>query len=754
MADRNSLRIPRSRYAPSRNSSARSSALYEDYRQPTASHALRAVDSRFSLNEHFAASRQEYEFGDDDASSIFDRATLASDAGDGLGDLTVAGDGKGKEEDLELDGDCYDILCLPRAAGLTSDQIRRAYYRMFLLFYPENYPESLRPVAERCFARIQEAFETLIDPYRRADYNTRCIVEDDGSVDHNAGPSEYLLQYNQRGASTYSDLGIRFGADRETRGRRKISGGKGVRLRPLDFTLGHSVAVSLPAWKRGTEHNFRRTAKAVPLATDEETPNVEMPCSTLVVSGAVYGVVEEMSQMPITLLSDRYQPLMPAMGPGYEIVRLAERKMSPLVSVKIRQDFLNSSQRLDPTRVHWTKSSVEVATDVLPAPSVTTRLYHHITLPNTKQFTVLDASIGLSRLSQSALPRLTLGVQHRLRYGTAFVRADSGDWAVRSGQTCRFFTEFSKMSRTMSYVELPLTIAPSLEVGVTTERPSLSCHNDTLRHSKGIKRLDEELGKGSWTISASSTFGSVAGFMRYSKALPLLAFRSNPTRLEAEACSNIFRDRHLALRSLWSLGSLSSLGLEVGISTHSIHLSICWSRCNQRITIPLLLSQHALLPTRLLSWASAVCITSFAVASLLRGRNTPIDPSTIARQRQHADTLTALLAPSIDTLQKHRATQGGIVILSAKFGVQDDNGSWAGEEVADVTVAVAALVPAEGGGLVIPAGARKGRLPGFWDPAPGTDKVLHVRYTWRGKEAVVEVRGREELALPSNGNES
>jgi DnaJ family protein C protein 11 len=43
---------------------------------------------------------------------------------------------------------------------------------------------------------------------------------------------------------------------------------------------------------------------------------------------------------------------------------------------------------------------------------------------------------------------------------------------------------------------------------------------------------------------------------------------------------------------------------------------------------------------------------------------------------------------------------------------------------------------------------RKGCIPGFWDPAPAREKLLLVRYSWKGKEAVVAVKGEEELVLP------
>jgi DnaJ family protein C protein 11 len=157
----------------------------------------------------------------------------------------------------------------------------------------------------------------------------------------------------------------------------------------------------------------------------------------------------------------------------------------------------------------------------------------------------------------------------------------------------------------------------------------------------------------------------------------------------------------------------------------------------------------------------------------------------ITAHRAEADALTAVLATGVEARQERARRAGGLVIVSGKFG---ERGA-VGEEVADVSVALAALVvgfdgkedrdgsdgeggeggeggggdwgedgtDGEGGGLkrqgqggrlVIPAGVRKGRLLGFWDPAPGRRKVLRVVYLWRGREAVVEVEGREELRLP------
>ncbi|GJC88383.1 chaperone protein dnaJ [Colletotrichum liriopes] len=173
-----SLRVRRTRGGPSRNSSARSSAAWEDYsylhpvnyQQQQQHHSLRSASSRFSLNEQFAATRQEYEFGDDDASSIIERMTIASDLGD---DSTIAvNTGVGDADAPDgVEGDYYDLLCLAKDPSLTPDQIRRAYYRLVLYLHKDGLPENLHGVAQPYFNQVQRGFETLIDPHRRALYD-------------------------------------------------------------------------------------------------------------------------------------------------------------------------------------------------------------------------------------------------------------------------------------------------------------------------------------------------------------------------------------------------------------------------------------------------------------------------------------------------------------------------------------------------------------------------------------------------------
>lgn len=279
---------------------------------------------------------------------------------------------------------------------------------------------------------------------------------------------------------------------------------------------------------------------------------------------------------------------------------------------------------------------------------------------------------------------------------------------------------------------------------------------------------------GSWTASVGATSETVAGYLRYGRDI-LSSFspsqsavlppgnrthRGTGFRAEIELGSSRSRyasqqANYLALRALKRVGRFSKLGFEVGVSPSNLHLSLYWSRLGQRINIPFILAAKPSLSTELVFWATVLPFLGFGVAEIL-GRSRAQRKLKAAREhkskaklqeyvarcRAEADELTVVLANGVEPRQRLERQTGGLVILSAKYSVTGAPS----EEVADVTVAVAALV--DNGRLHIPQGLRKSRLLGFWDPAPLESKVLSVRYLYRGKEYSVEVAGKEELRLP------
>ncbi|KAK2005809.1 DnaJ domain-containing protein [Colletotrichum eremochloae] len=774
-----SLRVRRTRGGPSRNSSARSSAAWEDYsylhpvnyQQQLQHHSLHSVSSRFSLNEQFAATRQEYEFGDDDASSIIDRMTLASDLGD---DSTVAANTGAADPDAPdgAEGDYYDLLCLPKDPSLTPDQIRRAYHRLVLYLHKDGLPGNLHGIAQPYFDQVQRGFETLIDPHRRALYDATQLrdtmgapgvpLDEDYRYAYDLSLKEQLRQRAADVVQTSSDLGIRFDASKAIR--------EGSAVAPLDFTLSHSVTVGLPLLGRMVERTALATSqraasssKRVPsIALNEgeqagvdhpREPMMYLPPPQITLTGSVYGIVEEIYRVPLPLLVDRYQPLLPLTIPRKRIMQLAEQRPCPLISLKFRQDIIH---RTAEDRI--VKTAVEVESEVLPESSLTARVSHPIHLSNDPNPILLEGSMRSGRPWTATPPRVGVGIHRWMGAGTAYAIADSGDWSVWPGETIKFFTDFSQVSKNQLLTEFPMKTSASFEVGYTTspERMPSTGHEDSPRGECGIRGMDYENSDGSdgsWTVSASLTADTVAGYLRYGRDLPLPG--PGPARLELELCSNTLLDRYVAVRNLWTIGRFSKLGLELGVSPHSMHLSLYWSRLSQRLSIPVLLSpRDAGHNPSLLFYASVAPLVAFAARHFLwrkpkRARPAEVDlQAYVARKRAAADDVASLLAGAVEARQRVERQRGGLVVLSAKFGVKDEGGSgdWAAEEVADVTLAAAALV--EDGRLRIPAGVRKGSLLGFWDPAPLRRKALHVRYLWRGKESTVEVMGRDELVLP------
>lgn len=244
---------------------------------------------------------------------------------------------------------------------------------------------------------------------------------------------------------------------------------------------------------------------------------------------------------------------------------------------------------------------------------------------------------------------------------------------------------------------------------------------------------------------------------------------------------------HLAVRGLKRIGKTSRLGLELGVSgsSNAVVLSLYFSqRGGRRLLVPVMLfgndplfsTQHhqtSSYAARILFWSAflpalGLAAVDHALAAFRdhdakkKNKNGKTRSTSIARRaaarRAEADALVTLLAGPVLHQQRARRERGGLVILGAKFGALDDPASacdpaprWTAlDEVADVTVAVAALVMDDDdkGMLCIPAGLRKSKLLGFWDPRPGRTKWLVVRYSCGGREGTKAVRGREELRLP------
>ncbi|KAL8285480.1 hypothetical protein RB597_002512 [Gaeumannomyces tritici] len=840
-------------------------------------------------NDNFAATRSLFEI--DDASSFMSTARTHHDP-----DVVVDVPAEQavavllKEPLGYVSRDWFELLCLPRHGQPSPAQVRAAYARLFRLLDAELQEDESREMAAAYLTVAQAACEALVDPSRRAEYledlalraGETSLVGVDDHDDHvppSAVEAQRLLRLRRKrrllaSIESSTDLAVR--ADATSVTLASLTGPSPPDVRPLDFSLGHSTVVPLPALGR----LLAVALESLTLLDDEPGSELLLAAPKLTVSACSYGVLGDVSHIPTAVVTDRYQPMFSGPPARHRMVQLLINKISPLVTVGLRNELVRLPKRLDnpydshlrdndwspydlltipdpePTRV----LVVENELDLLPVPAVITRVAHTIELDGGNgadpiHFEALVTAPVLSSVWRR--PRAGVAVQRRLGFGTAFVCADSGELSFLSSllgddaATCAGVRTFSKNrlwgrglpEALLMSPALRAYVAPTVEIGYSSQAPGeLGLLGATGRPAtgpidRGFKGLDIEAAdaagaggpgssRGSWAVSAAATPGYATGYLRYGlelvSALPravtsMLPFDPKAYHMEMELCTPPAATTYplnlgsiyggcVAFRALRRVGARSSFGFEVGLSLSSFHLNLYWSRLAQRFRLPVLLRTNpsaggggvpggvSFVTPRLAFWSVLVPMLGLAALDLARlcsraGRVAAAREADkkraalsmtrdeladhVARRRAEADELTALLAVGAQARQQAERQRGGLVILAAKYGVPDvesDDALLASaappsrkqrptpfdpdHEVADVVVAVAALVQGGDdddeapGSLLIPAGLRKSRLLGFWDPAPLRTKVLQVRYAYRGREAFVEVRGREELRLP------
>ncbi|KAI1855577.1 hypothetical protein JX266_000442 [Neoarthrinium moseri] len=791
----------------SRNSSTRSSAVYnDDYMQPQGygNHGLRSTASRFSLNDQFAATAKEFEFGFDDGASTFDRMTIASEAVGAYDEANaaVAGPMVGGLDPSALQGrgrvhDYYDLLVLPLDAS--AQDIRKAYYRLFVLLYPESHPPKLRTAARAYFTLVQTAFETLIDPDPRLLHdlsNGRDVaLEHSAQLDPlclwHVEALRYLIDDLVANENGSLELGIRLDAVNTKLPTRP--GLKGSMLQPLDFALTQSISTSLPGLGNSIDAIVTKTAGLFRLGspgshlTQLEIDGKHLQSrvlasrrTLLTVRGFIAGFLQDLVSLPEPVVADPYRPNIPTHIPRERALQLLDGKLHPLVAVKLQHQLpprlVSGSDGFKRPRDGYEAGALlELEAGTLPKPSISVGITKQVNLPKDDTTSVCQLATSVSPWHRG-IPTVSATLQRPLSQGFIQCKMDSGDWVFDPDETCRAFTRFSRMSKRLLNLDFPTRIAPRVELDYTcgSSRSLASCIPDRSR-DRGLVSLDRSMGRdrihslGSWTVSTAAEPHYLGGSLRYSVDSSILSVVSNAirknssiksalkeprgVRFEAELSSSSIWARFIALRCLKQVGQFSKFGFEVGFSTYNLYLSLYWSRLGQRIRVPFLISSGPSVSPRILFWTTLVPFASFAVWDYIahRRRLNAIDRKErdqlhlLQEKRTEADDLTILMSANVEGKQEVERANRGLVILSAKYGIKTGE-SWGLEEVADVTTAVGALV--DNSQLHIPSNVNKNNILGFWDPVPGSAKTLHVRYLYQGKESTVEVVGQQALSLP------
>lgn len=792
----------------SRTSSNRSSTIIDDHLHPgsayTSSHGLRPMESRFSLNEQFAATRRDYEFGDDDAStyasSIWERATTGEEGGQDdtvvldhvqpLSDSVPEPSKRGAVRNRSY----YELLCLPDDTALPPRDIWKAYHRLSSILELEGQPPELGPVAQSLLDSVRQAFQTLIEPYRRVayDFSSRADSElsepvpyESNDTTYDDGLREAYLNLAAGEVVSSTDLGLRLDLSSSSRNSRTSGEQRWPAPSPVDLQLRQSTTLALPSL--GIE--FQRLATTTEDFVHRKLPfmqrrrgDISCAAPTVTVIGGAHGFLDEPYRL-IPALTDRYQPPGPSIHGPRHLEQLIASRFLPVLSLKLRQDFITKGTRSQGNKA-LPNTVVEVELAALPETAVTTRLAHAVDLPDGGEPLDVELCVAKYTRTSKSPPAVGLALQRRIASGTGFLTIDAGDWMLRPAEECLQFSQFSTLTKRFVNTRNPFRSAPTVEVGYTVGSYDMGLRSGrglTQPADRGVRGMDVAMDddpSGSWTVSFGATADTAAGYLRYGRdilssltqaqtaVLPPgnRAHRGSGFRAEVELGSSRPwlasgpQANYLALRALKRVGRFSKLGFEVGVSPSNLHLSLYWSRLGQRISVPFLLATRSTMSTELVFWATVLPFLSFGAAEIFarsraqrkmrearEGRSKARLQEYVARRRAEADELTVILANGVEPRQRAERQAGGLVILSAKYSVRGAPS----EEVADVTVAVAALV--DKGTLYVPKGLRKSHLLGFWDPAPMETKVLFAKYLYRGKEYSVEVTGREELRLPRPG---
>lgn len=122
----------------------------------------------------------------------------------------------------------------------------------------------------------------------------------------------------------------------------------------------------------------------------------------------------------------------------------------------------------------------------------------------------------------------------------------------------------------------------------------------------------------------------------------------------------------------------------------------------------------------------------------------------MAEKKAEAAAAIALMHETYLKIASEERSRSGLVILSATYGALVLGGSTSSatstdQEILDVTVPVQCLVRDSRLDL---HDSTKANLPGFYDPAPGDDKSLLIRYLFQNREHKVILQDTEAVQLP------
>ncbi|GLA83982.1 DnaJ (Hsp40), sub C, member 11 [Aspergillus tubingensis] len=694
--------------------------------------------------------------------------------------------------------DYYAILNLPRSPPPTEAQIRSAYRTLTLSFHPDKQPAELADSARRHFDRIQEAYDTLVDPKKRAVYDELGVqgmkqewvildrIAKDMRVGVRAMSGEefrgWFLEVMKRReravvermVGSRGSITIGFDASNAV-SYDEEEDALYIEMpspRPSNYALGFSFKAPLPRLgsflgREGEDEN------------ENESENDEGPETRklfkeygeeteLTFNAGISGEVEQMHQEANFKFPDgrKETHLLPL--PYFLIANQIN------LGVGASQLFggpYSVKGLAKPPFAFMQNSVMSVNASVLPHPSLeTTWTKSFVPIPGAKPISV-QVDVDFDRSPQRAPPRFALKVTRQIG-DRRFLFGLNADTAM-SVPTHPSFFQIGVVSQPKRQIS-PADVEEEMEGDEEDEEFEI------LR-----RQQRKEIGAAeAWQTNVTATpmqttlsfvysrnvFSGKSAYERLrsewsSEGHHSLPEDNEPRSVRVNVETTVGRDLALGwhIEGTRQVGDFTRMGLGVGVrDMQGLVVTVSWSRLGQKIRVPISVIPFGLVDVDVAAMAIicpwlAYCALEFG---FIRPREKKRHRRAIARRQKQLRRLVPkkraesqeaieIMTEQVQRRQAKEAKQGGLVILRAEYGYypsKKDRENGRGLEVTDVSIPVAALV--DHGQLAIPKEMAKSHILGFHDPAPLLPKMLKIWYNYHGQEHYVEAKETEDISCP------
>ncbi|OKL64454.1 hypothetical protein UA08_00446 [Talaromyces atroroseus] len=706
--------------------------------------------------------------------------------------------------------DYYSILGVPREPPPTDSQLRSAYHHLTLSFHPDKQPAHLVQAAQAQFRRIQDAYETLIDPKKRIVYDLEGEegVKREWGATGSMGSRRAQIQNGhsaQVGPRTMSPTEFRrwFLAKMKAREREALDSLVGARgsmsigidasslvspgeeegyvqlnmptVRPSRYGLGYAFKTTLPdfsglwAWVSGNQGDVE--GEPLPEDAKPELPEVTFQTS-------ISGAVRKTNQKIQVEREDGTSEIIKVDGPS--ILGAATFSLNANISHQITGVGL----RAGPHSKLWSfLNGVLIGgnVDILPSQGLAVYMSKQVSpFPHSKPFTVTVTSTMPSNPSQH-MPVVSASVARRFgvrKFGSLTYSSGLHMWPsfVQS-----MYSSYTDTSPDPKELFLLASQPSSLQLKYTTMPDAMTAEEaEELDHPNPPTK--KELWQ--WIVSASPHGGSLS--LQYARTLfadkiedpprsewnldgyhPSMFSQSRRgVRIEAEVTASLDGGMAWSISGLRRVGEVSSIGLGLSVrDARGLVMALTWRRLGQTIRVPIAICPVDLVDAELSVWAVMVPWLAYVGVefgyirprerrlrreAIIRKRK--LLKSQIAARKKESEQQIEMMKEHIGRRQLRERSQGGLYITKAEYGYRAPEspgcvGERAESKLIDVTIPVAARV--DKGQLFISKNTSRFQIIGFYDPAPLLPKILRIWYLFRDQIHYVEAKdGEEDIAIP------